>query len=57
MKKIYEITKCLSGNVLGIGVDNIITKHLELNDRVLECNLLDSESVISGSKGKNKQKD
>ena len=35
MKKIYEITKCLSGNVLGIGVDNIITKHLELNDRVL----------------------
>lgn len=56
MKKIYEITKCLSGNVLGIGVDNIITKNLELNDRVLECNLLDSESIISGSKGKNKQK-
>ena len=43
--KIYDITKCLSGNVLGIGVDIKITKLLEENDRVLNCNLLDSETV------------
>lgn len=56
MEKIYEITKCLSGNVLGIGVDNIITKHLELNKRVIECNLLDSETPINKTNEKKKQK-
>lgn len=47
--KIYDITKCLSGNVLGIGVDFKISDLLSSNDRVLECNLLDSSS--GGSKG------
>lgn len=42
--KIYEITKCTSGNVLGIGVDEKITKILEQNERVLNCNLLNSET-------------
>ena len=40
--KIYDITKCVSGNVLGIGVDENISKILEQNDLVLNCNLLNS---------------
>ena len=53
---IYDITKCLSGNVLGIGVDSKITNLLNNNDRVLECNLLDSESSSKGgSSGKVKK--
>jgi hypothetical protein len=38
--KIYDITKCLSGNVLGIGIDEKIAQILEQNERVLNCNLL-----------------
>ena len=49
--KIYDITKCLSGNVLGIGVDQKITQILEQNDRVLNCNLLNSE-ISTPTKGK-----
>ena len=52
--KIYDITKCLSGSVLGIGVDDRIVNILDTNDRVIECNLLDSISNSSnkGSDGK-----
>lgn len=56
--KIYDITKCLSGSVLGIGVDDRIVNILDTNDRVIECNLLDSISNSSnkGSDGKRLKK-
>ena len=41
--KIYDIAKCTSGNVLGIGVDKTISNILNNNSRVLICNLLNSE--------------
>ena len=40
--KIYDIAKVVSGNVLGIGVDETISEILEQNERVLNCNLLNS---------------
>ena len=46
--KIYDIVKCLSGNVLGIGVDEKITQLLEQNERILNCNLLNSQ-IKSGN--------
>ena len=42
--KIYDISKVVSGNVLGIGVDEKISEILEQNERVLNCNLLNSFS-------------
>ncbi|MBP3920246.1 MAG: hypothetical protein J6D28_01645 [Bacilli bacterium] len=54
MKKIYEITKCLSGNVLGIGVDAKISKILKENDLVLNCNLLNSDAPGENEKSKKK---
>ncbi len=55
--KIYDITKCLSGNVLGIGVDEKIAQILEQNERVLNCNLLNSKvsSISIGKEGKEKK--
>ena len=52
---IYDIAKCLSGNVLGIGVDEKITNILDTNERIIECNLLDSINT-SSKKNKNGQK-
>ncbi len=42
--KIYDITKCTSGNVLGIGVDEKISEILEHNNLVTNCNLLNSQT-------------
>jgi len=58
MKKIYDITKCTSGNVLGIGVDENISEILEQNELVLNCNLLDSctKESIEGKSQKQKLK-
>ncbi len=44
MKKIYQIAQCLSGNVLGIGVDEKISTILEQNQQVKICNLLNSQT-------------
>lgn len=54
--KIYDITKCLSGNVLGIGVDEKIAQILEKNDRVINCNLLNSQVNTTNEGKKEKQK-
>lgn len=54
--KIYDIAKCTSGNVLGIGVDKTISNILNNNSRVLICNLLNSEIESINKKGK-KQKE
>ena len=54
--KIYDIAKCVSGNVLGIGVDENISEILEQNELVLNCNLLDSytkETNTNTNKKKN----
>jgi hypothetical protein len=53
--KIYDIAKVVSGNVLGIGVDGEISEILEQNERVTECNLLNSYSFQSKEENK-KQK-
>lgn len=54
--KIYDIAKVVSGNVLGIGVDETISEILDKNDRVLNCNLLNSFSNTSSTKEEKKQK-
>ena len=54
--KIYDISKVVSGNVLGIGVDETISGILEQNDRVLNCNLLNSFSNTKNIKQEKKQK-
>lgn len=54
--KIYDITKCLSGNVLGIGVDEKITELLEQNNLVTNCNLLNSYAKTKKTKTPKKQR-
>ena len=54
--KIYDIAKCVSGNVLGIGVDEKISEILEKNDLVLNCNLLNSYTKETNKKQNIKQK-
>lgn len=54
--KIYDITKCLSGNVLGIGVDEKISQLLEQNERILNCNLLNSQVSSTKQTKKSKEK-
>lgn len=54
--KIYDIAKVVSGNVLGIGVDENISKILEQNERVLNCNLLNSFSNTKSTKEEKKQR-
>ena len=54
--KIYDIAKCTSGNVLGIGVDEKISEILEMNDLVINCNLLNSYTKDVGIKGGKKQR-
>lgn len=54
--KIYDIAKCLSGNVLGIGVDEKITEILEQNDLVTNCNLLNSYTKETNNPKTEKQK-
>lgn len=49
MKELIKIVKNLDGKVLGIGLDEKLTKEIEENDNILECNLLNSYV-----KGKNK---
>lgn len=49
MKELLEIIKNLDGKVLGIGLDEKLTKAIEDNDKIIECNLLNSYT-----KGKNK---
>lgn len=54
--KIYDITKCTSGNVLGIGVDEQITEILEQNNLVTNCNLLNSYTKETNQKPTKKQR-
>lgn len=54
--KIYDIAKVVSGNVLGIGVDENISGILEQNARVLNCNLLNSFSNTKSTKEEKKQR-
>lgn len=54
--KIYDIAKVVSGDVLGIGVDETISEILEQNERVLNCNLLNSFSKTQNSKQEKKQR-
>ena len=54
--KIYDISKVVSGNVLGIGVDEKISEILEQNDRVLNCNLLNSYTKETNQKQTKKQR-
>lgn len=55
--KIYDIAKVVSGNVLGIGVDVEISEILEQNERITECNLLNSYSYQNkGEKTKQRLK-
>lgn len=49
MKEIVKIIKNLDGKVLGIGLDETLTKEIENNNKIIECNLLNSNV-----KGKNK---
>lgn len=54
--KIYDIAKVVSGDVLGIGVDETISEILQQNERVLNCNLLNSFSKTENSKQEKKQR-
>ena len=54
--KIYDIAKVVSGNVLGIGVDGEISEILDKNERVTECNLLNSYSYRTKEEIKEKKK-
>ena len=54
--KIYDIAKVVSGDVLGIGVDETISEILEQNERVLNCNLLNSFSKTENAKQEKKQR-
>ena len=54
--KIYDITKCTSGNVLGIGVDEKISEILEHNNLVTNCNLLNSYTKGTNEKQTKKQR-
>lgn len=54
--KIYDIAKVVSGNVLGIGVDGEISEILDKNERVTECNLLNSYSYKTKEEIKEKKK-
>lgn len=54
--KIYDVTKCVSGNVLGIGVDEKIAQILEQNTLVLNCNLLNSYTNKANKKQTKKQR-
>ena len=49
MKEIIKIIRSLDGNVLGIGLDEEMIKEIELNDKIIECDLLNSHT-----KGKKK---
>ena len=42
MNKLKNIIKNLSGNVLGIGLEENLTSLIEKNDKIIECNLLNS---------------
>lgn len=54
--KIYDITRVTSGNVLGIGVDEKISEILEKNNRVTNCNLLNSYTKDTGKSKEKKQR-
>ncbi len=54
--KIYDIARVVSGNVLGIGVDEKISQLLEQNKRVLNCNLLNSKTKNTSTRKKQKLK-
>ena len=54
--KIYDIAKVVSGNVLGIGVDVEISRILEQNSLVLNCNLLNSYISEDNKKQKIKKR-
>lgn len=43
-KEINNIIKALSGNVLGIGLSEEASKQIEKNEKIIECNLLNSYS-------------
>ena len=42
MNKLKNIIKNLSGNVLGIGLEENLASLIEKNDKIIECNLLNS---------------
>lgn len=48
-KELKKIIENLSGNVLGIGLDEKLTNYISSNENILECNLL--ESKVKGKKG------
>lgn len=50
--KIYDIAKCVSGNVLGIGLEEEIVEILEQNDRIIDCKLLNVKVKAAKTKGK-----
>ena len=51
-----DVIKKLSGNVVGIGLDDKLVKEIEKNNLITNCNLLDSytkkEKKLKGIKGK-----
>ncbi len=49
MKELIKIIRNLDGRVLGIGLDENLIKEIEINDKITECDLLNSHS-----KGKSK---
>lgn len=50
--KIYDIAKCVSGNVLGIGLEEELIEILEQNDRITDCKLLNAKVKGTNSNGK-----
>lgn len=50
--KIYDIAKCVNGNVLGIGLEEDLIRILEQNERILDCKLLNAKVKGTNSKGK-----
>ncbi len=42
MNKLKDIIKKMEGNVLGIGLDETLTYLIEKNEKIVECNLLNS---------------
>lgn len=51
--KLIEYIKKLNGNVLGVGIDDLkVVEALEKNNKITECNLLESISSTDEKKGK-----
>ncbi|MEG2322438.1 MAG: hypothetical protein RSB71_03035 [Bacilli bacterium] len=53
-KKIIDIVKKMTGNVIGIGLNEILVESISKNADIVNCNLLDSYSKEEVGKGKSK---